>query len=378
MRTFNADACSRRNRLAALRDEVNAAPVQLFQREQREELAARKAWPAADDAMRLINSLLPDGAEPLSPDQVWVHLGEAANGAFIPSRYLFLGDTTLKNCALACNRGVAFMNSHRTGGMSHPTELPFGKTFWGTFGRDENGVGRVLFGVYMLRGVAPNGDSGPSTDDLSAMIDAGTLADVSVGLSGGMALCDLCGTNLEETDCGHVPGTTYGCGDKEKKSQKARGVPDGRATYTLVNAEMSEVSAVYDGAVPGAGFRKALKLAAHLSEDERQQAALVYHTLCRAGDFDVVPRQFASEPDGLTFEAQLETALAAVESCATRAGAVHALRAQQGRSLSAARLQQLQRLHAGLGDLLRSAEPTVQASELDILRLELECLAMGD
>jgi hypothetical protein len=118
-------------------------------------------------------------------------------------------------------------------------------------------------------------------------IDAGTIFDVSVGLFGGDHICDVCGEDLDEYDydyeaheyaCPHVPMTTHAMTDDEIAAQTERGVPDGTASYTLVDAHCGETSAVYDGAVPGAGFRKFLRLnrAQKLSPDVAAQARHAY------------------------------------------------------------------------------------------------------
>ena len=407
-RQFDRNACLTRNRIAAKRDSVNATPILLFRQDLREELAAKKTWPSADECLARINALLPDGSESLGADDVYIHLGEAANTNFIDSRYMFLAESTLKNCARdACN-GVAFMNSHRTGGMSHPSEQPFGKTFWGQYVKDDTG-GRTLFGIYMLKGASPTGTEGPTTDDLSRMIDGGTAPDVSVGLYGGDVLCDVCSENLDdygEFACGHVPGTYHGMGDKDKKSQKGRGVPDGKASYSLHNSRMSEVSSVYDGAVPGAGFKKALRLASLMNDADRQFARNAYLQLSRDSDFGLIDFRsieasstavtdvdlFAGtrlEPDsvsdapgltGLTFDEQLEAALAAVHGCATRAEDIQRLRSLEGRCLSAARLEKLGACHEALGRLLANAGPkpdAIEALRADLLREELRALTLG-
>ena len=281
MPKFDLASCERRNRHAALVHGATSAPVQLFRESGEPEklaaaepvlLAAQGTLPRSkDEALARINALLPAGADPLTAEQVFIHYCEAANGSFIGDRYLFLDATTLKNIRTCADAGVAFMNSHRTGGMSHPSELPFGKTFCGRYERYTDEAGntreRTIVGFYMLAqtpegyAVYPNGTGGPSTTELDAMIRSGTLFDVSVGLWGGDELCTVCGNGLYESDdrgrylCPHIPGTHIAMSEAEKGAQKERGVPDGCAASLLVDARMGEVSAVYDGAVPGAGFR---------------------------------------------------------------------------------------------------------------------------
>jgi hypothetical protein len=179
---------------------------------------------------------------------------------------------------------VAFQNSHRNGGLSHPAELPFGRTFAGQYQEskpEKSGSKqmRAVIGFYMRRGITPNGENGPSTDDLHKMITSGQLFDVSVGLGGGEAVCDVCRRNVRSHDCEHLPGTTRRMQEAEIEAQKQRGVPKGAASYTYVNGRLHELSGVYDGAVPGAGFRKVLSLGKQLNEGERDEVREAYGSL---------------------------------------------------------------------------------------------------
>lgn len=354
-----SDACRARNRRAALRGGISAAPVVL----------GAGVGLAQDEALDRINALRVGGA-PLTGQDVHIRYAEAANGSYIPSRALFLAESTLRNVAEGANHGVSFMNSHRTGGFSTPSELPFGQTFWGRF----NGA-EAEIGVWMLRGVKPNGENGPSTDDLAAMIDAGALKDVSVGLYGGQPICDLCGLVVNEWDenaCGHVPGTTHAMSPAEQEKQKRRGVPDGCATYSLHDARFGEVSAVFDGAVPGAGFRKAVSFAARgdLTPAELGQCRAAYVALARDHDFGPIGpaeiQQLAralealwqdpeDEPLAGTFAAHSQSVLAAVTEYVKRAEGYAALRAGDARLPSPVRREEWAQLHARLGRLITPA-----------------------
>ncbi len=406
---IDAAKCAKRNRLAALKG-FSAGSVRLLASHvapQPEETLARGygRLPADDaEALDMINALR-TGATPLEVDGVYRHYAEAANSNFIPDRFLFLGGTTLRNMAQDAAAGVAFMNSHRTGGLSEPTELPFGRTFAGRY-EEAEGRQRTVLGFYMDKGVAPNGANGPTTDALSQMIDSGTLFDVSVGLYGGRYLCDVCGEDLLATDehgnyvCPHAPGSHYGMSKGEIGAQKARQVTEGKASCTLTDARMGEVSGVYDGAVPGAGFLKAVNLARRgsLSPAALADCRLAYQQFARASDFgpwdslaeakqqakqlseaeesapDVVPAT-EEAPAAPSFALQLDAALAAVEDCALRAEQLRALRASEGRSLSAARREQLDRIIAQLlafQALCKDELPTRQK------RLSVQALAIRE
>lgn len=409
MPDFNRDKCQQRNRLAARRDGIDGAPLRLLRRGAVavEVLAHLGSLPASEtEALERINALLGAEVEPLTAADVWVHYAEAANDNFIEDRFLFLDATTLRNVARDAERGVAFMNSHRTGGLSHPSELPFGRTFAGKFEeyRDEAGRlrQRALVGFYMLRGKHPNGANGPSTDDLHAAIEGGTLFDVSVGLYGGDRVCDVCGHELHATDergrdlCPHVPGTLRGMNADQQEAQRQRGVCKALASYSLVNARMGEISGVFDGAVPGAGFRKALSLHRQGGLDAATLSACrdAYVTLAR-GDFDAqapsreaagqlaetllafwhgeTPDDFEGAPDALSFETQLDLALDALSGCIDRG--------ERMRRLSRGRRAQLEALQNRCSALLATAEPETPDAALAIrekaLRLRARAVLAG-
>jgi hypothetical protein len=126
--------------------------------------------------------------------------------------------------------------------------------------------------------------------------------------------------------CPHAPGTHKGMELDHQESQVARGVKGGKASYTLVDAIPQEVSAVFKGAVPGAGFRKALALsrsgalgAVELSEARESYAGLLdrddktFSPTRRAtsiffgADMDILKAfkfwQAAGEPEEINFEA---------------------------------------------------------------------------
>jgi hypothetical protein len=291
--------CAQRNRLDALKYGVNAAAIHLAKQmpaygEPGGPDHVRGHLPKSDqDALAMINAGLPPNATPLTLEQIYIVPLEAANSSYIEDRSMFLHTSTLKNIQVMAANRFAFMNSHRTGSLSTPSELPFGVVFAGRFERYPAQDGspapyeRVMLQMYMLRGVYPNGQSGPSTDTLYKSIQAGTLFDVSMGLYGGYCLCDICGADFDSSDCPHYAGTTFGMSQEQQDAQKARGVPDGTATYTLYDGKPAEVSGVYDGAVPGAGFSKAVQAARHhkLPPGALAQARSSYSRLANKGDF---------------------------------------------------------------------------------------------
>ncbi|MCH7719189.1 MAG: hypothetical protein IIB21_06935 [Chloroflexi bacterium] len=100
---LSPEKCRQRNRIAAKRYGLNTASITLLKHEPSvapNRLSSTGSLPASDEeALALINALLPESAEPLELEQVWIHYAEAANTNFIPDRYMFLHESTLKNVA---------------------------------------------------------------------------------------------------------------------------------------------------------------------------------------------------------------------------------------------------------------------------------------
>lgn len=211
------------------------------------------ADPAA--ALAMINAS-PYVKEQLAEDGVYVHTIEAASTRYMADRFAFLSGKTVSNIADDCRRGISFMTKHAVGGaFAGPGENPYGRTFAGQYEQRAD-VTRALAQFYMLRAHSPNGASSPSTDDLHRGLVGGTLFDFSVGLTrGGLDLrtCDVCSNEIFSLQCSHCPGTLIGMSDAEIAAQVARGVPEGKASFTFDDWHSGEVSLVFNGAIPFAG-----------------------------------------------------------------------------------------------------------------------------
>ena len=292
------EKCKQRNRLAALKFGVETAPLALARSIQGRPDFVRGQVPGPkepDEVLTLIHALQPQGAEPLKLEEIYIlPIMESSSNRFISDRYMFLGTKTLRNIQREAEMGFSFMNSHHTGALSGaPSELPFGRTYAGRYERypseDPNrpAAERTLLGTYMLKGTFPNGPSGPSTDAMYQQITSGILHDVSMGVAGGERICDVCGYELRADECNHYPGTNHNVTREQSSVQKARGVHKGLASYTLDDAHANEVSAVYEGAIPGAGFSKVYSLlhsGATLSPDIIAQLVEAYSHLLGKGD----------------------------------------------------------------------------------------------
>lgn len=213
-----------------------------------------------DSALESINKSI--GGQ-LTPDDVHMFSAVAATGEYVPSYYLHLGNSTLQNIANDAAAGVALMPHHDV------SQYPLGYSYSSNY--TSGSPGKTLVNFYLLRNLSPQGYSGPSTDDIYRMISAGTLRDVSVGLSQGDSICDVCNKPIWDLDtkgkyvCSHIPGTTIGMTPLQISSQKLRRIPKGVATYTLENAHLQEISLVYSGACPGATILHRMSTASQLS-----------------------------------------------------------------------------------------------------------------
>lgn len=155
----------------------------------------------------------------------------------LDSHFTHMSEKTLRNYAEDSMKGVAFLKGHNW------RELPLGYSLDGTY--EESTKKRVVSNFYTVTGLS-------ETDDLIARMKTGLVRDVSVGFHGGMMLCDICG--LDFWDCRHYPGLKY-------ETKEGDTVKTELATFTIEDARLSEVSAVFDGSTPEAMILKAQRAA---------------------------------------------------------------------------------------------------------------------
>lgn len=167
--------------------------------------------------------------------------------------------TTLPNFAADAAQGVAFLAGH------NHRSLPFGQTLTGVIEMDGD-VTRVLVDSYTIPGLDM---SGLRTDEFIRAVNARIIRDVSVGFHGGQWICSVCGRDMltDWWECWHVPGLSYEIKDASGTSTTVREL---LCTATIANARLSEVSAVYDGATPGAAILIAERAAEAGTLDNRQ------------------------------------------------------------------------------------------------------------
>lgn len=201
----------------------------------------------------------------------------------LDSYYTWMKPSTLRNFVEDAQAGVSFQDSHKT------RQLGFGRSLDArldemddveaqrthspvpiaeTMMPDDIDPLRVLASFYTLRGLNLNGTN---TDDYINGMRAGIVRDVSVGFYGARFVCDICGLDLFDWDCSHFPGLRYevSVGDEE--------TIEAVATAGVEGARLAEVSAVYDGATPGAGILKAERASEAGEVDPEQARVLERH-----------------------------------------------------------------------------------------------------
>lgn len=171
-----------------------------------------------------------------------------------------MAKSSLQNYANEAAQGVSFQNSHNT------RELPLGRSISGSFiGAQRNGQSRVEASFYTIPALRLGA---VDTDQFINGVRAGIIRDVSIGFYGGEFRCNLCGRDmLRDWDCWHIPGFQYIKKDEGRETawvslRDGDNADDAQtAVADVENAHLAEVSAVYDGATPGAGILKAYQQA---------------------------------------------------------------------------------------------------------------------
>lgn len=190
---------------------------------------------ASEQDLALINARSP---EPLSVDQVYVLESTVSTDA-LNSYFLRMADSSLANYVEDALAGNPLMTGHDLG------RLPIGKSFDARI-EEVDSLKRVVVRDYLLRGHSVDGNN---TDEVARAVRGGIATDISISFGGPDCWyrCGICGKDIWDDDCPHVPGIDYG---------------DGRAFAWVENARMFEHSIVFDGADPGAVINKALRYAA--------------------------------------------------------------------------------------------------------------------
>lgn len=173
----------------------------------------------------------------------------------VDSYFTRMEDSTLRNFETGANEGVAFLTGHDT------KRLPMGRSIQGKYTKKRGeGNSKVEADFYTLRGMNTNG---VTTDDFIMGVRSGVVSDVSVGFHGGQFICNICERDMMDWDwsdwennCMHIPGVEYELTNKKGEPTGVRKL----CIAAIENANLSEVSGVYDGATPGASITKARML----------------------------------------------------------------------------------------------------------------------
>jgi len=185
------------------------------------------------------------------PDEdIFTFTAEISNSQ-LDSYFTKMAASSLKNYAADANAGIAFLNSHRHG------ELPIGYSINATYeegASDDENFPRVMADFYTVRNL---NITGLDTNQFINSVQYGIVRDVSIGFSRGEYVCSVCGCDMWDWDCPHIPGVMYEVIDNPEAD------PDEQTTREILcfawieDARLSEVSAVFDGATPNAMITKA-------------------------------------------------------------------------------------------------------------------------
>lgn len=219
---------------------------------------AAPGGPPSDADRELI---LPHLADPsMAEEHELVTWRATVSTAAIDSYFTRMHESSLRTFEQNAKDGVAWMNSHRTGGFLQTAELPMGHSYDGRYvGASGAGAARVDERFYSFRGLAPNGDGSLTVDQLVENMRSGLATDVSIGFYGGTFICSIDGKNwFRDMSCAHWPGETYA-----KLDAKGNETGTTELAYLWVHdAVQAEASSVFDGATPGCMVLKSRALAA--------------------------------------------------------------------------------------------------------------------
>lgn len=223
----------------------------------------------------------------------WYFFSAEISSTALDAYFTHMDASTLRNFARDAAEGRALLDSH------DGYKLGVGYSAGGRF-EEEDGEGRAVATFYIVPGIHFGGKhSFASTDDFIRAIEGEVVRDVSVGFHGGRWVCDLCSQPYfgRGSACNHIAGWEY---EIERDGKMVREV----CTVTIHDAELSEVSLVYDGATPGAMILKAEQEAAagRLSPAMVRQLERQYRVKLPggAGEARVLPVTTASTAEAWT------------------------------------------------------------------------------
>lgn len=174
-----------------------------------------------------------------------------ASSSRLDSYYTRMDEQSLKNYAKDATDGVMFLDSHVKRQLGYGQSV-HGEYVAGDLLSDKN-PSRMHADFFTIPGIKLNA---VDTDSFIDGVRSGVIRDVSIGFIPESFECSVCGRDPFDwwsMDCMHIPGAYYDKTGKEVTS-KSKGE---QAFAWVRNARLSEVSAVFDGATPGAHIEKA-------------------------------------------------------------------------------------------------------------------------
>lgn len=162
----------------------------------------------------------------------------------IDAYFTRMAPSSLRNYAADAKAGISFQDSHRTNclGLGYSLDARY---------VEEGEMAYVEADFYVVPGL-------PDVDAFIRRLRTGIARDVSIGFYGGREMCSICGENMWGSPwrCPHWPGEEYEVEDRDDKGNVTARRTE-KAIAWVEDARLAEVSAVYDGATPGAVILKA-------------------------------------------------------------------------------------------------------------------------
>ena len=165
-----------------------------------------------------------------------------ATGEMVPDRFCYFDKSSLANFAKDAEKGVPLLQSHNS-----YRDVSLGYTFLGEFVSSKKHVNAA---AYIIKGLSLNsGYTYSESDGYILALEHKGIREVSMGITGGTAVCSICGGNyMSYRECQHWRGKEYPVGPN--RTMKL-------CFYTWHDSHLDEVSFVANGAVPGAIILKA-------------------------------------------------------------------------------------------------------------------------
>lgn len=198
--------------------------------------------PSTDEMLATISDRAPNPS--IFEQHPPVFMRATASNRNLDAYFTRMADSTLQNFATDAEAGVSFLNSHNM------RSIGFGQTFAGRF--LAGGQRRTDVDFYVMSGLTLNETP---NDDFIAAVSGGSIKDVSVGFypgERGWYRCGICDARMERffgmaiPTCGHWPG------DQVPIDQKDLSKGTKLAFAWVEEHRLAELSAVNDGATPGA------------------------------------------------------------------------------------------------------------------------------